>query len=351
MPDDTAASDLIGVMALIAIFVTAAAIVGVTLISNPPDDAAPAMLAHMEREGETISIYHDGGDPLERGHFKILVDGADRTEDFSLVSASGNPSADWTAWETGQALVLSKDVTVSENPHIQIVGEGVSRSGSAWLLHEIGDSTATPTGTVTATPTVTTEPTQVPLVADFTADPTSGSAPLTVQFTDNSAGGAASWSWNFSDGGTSTEQNPAHTYANEGIYTVTLTVSNAHKSDTVTKTGYIIVTEKHVSRLEVNSVRQVLIFFWWYVPVNDVKIDYSGDISGSDTTPFVLSKTDANDSGFNVTLTAPASIGIWFLPWHFEGWQVDDTWHESQTVSVPVADDESQTATAYYAIL
>ncbi|WP_250317330.1 PKD domain-containing protein [Methanoculleus bourgensis] len=347
MPNDTAASDLIGVMALIAIFVTAAAIVGVALLSNPPGDAAPAMLAHMETEGGTVFIYHDGGDPLERGHFKILVNG--EPENFTLIDGAGHECETWTSWETGQALVLSNDVP--KNPHIQIVGEGVSRSGSAWLLHEIGDSTATPTGTVTATPTVTTEPTQVPLVADFTADPTSGSAPLTVQFTDNSAGGAASWSWNFSDGGTSTEQNPAHTYANEGIYTVTLTVSNAHKSDTVTKTGYIIVTEKHVSRLEVNSVRQVLIFFWWYVPVNDVKIDYSGDFSGSDTTPFVLSKTDANDSGFNVTLTAPASIGIWFLPWHFEGWQVGDTWHESQTVSVPVADDESQTATAYYAIL
>jgi hypothetical protein len=78
-------------MALIAIFVTAAAIVGVTLLSNPPGDAAPAMLAHMEREGETISIYHDGGDPLERGHFKILVDGADRTETSPSSTCAGNP--------------------------------------------------------------------------------------------------------------------------------------------------------------------------------------------------------------------------------------------------------------------
>ena len=135
MKSDTAVSDLIAVMALIAVFVTAAVIVGVTLISNPPDDAAPAMLAHMEREGETISIYHDGGDPLERGHFTILVDGGERT-DLKLVDASGNPSTDWTSWKTGQALVLSNDVP--ENPHIQIVAEG---SGS-WLLHDLGNGTA-----------------------------------------------------------------------------------------------------------------------------------------------------------------------------------------------------------------
>jgi PKD repeat protein len=348
--NDTATSDLVAVMLLIAVFVTAAAIAGVTLLSYPPGDAAPAMIARNVTEDGKLSIHHDGGDSLGREDIKILVNGVDRTDNFSIDGDSG-----WTSWETGQILVLGG---VPEDAHIQIVAGGVSRTGSEWLLHEVGSgSVVGPTVTATTMPTATfttiptTEPTQVPLVAGFTADPISGPSPLAVQFTDASAGGATSWSWNFGDGGTSTEQNPAHTYANEGIYTVTLTVSNAHKSDTVTKTGYIIVTEKHVSRLEVNSVRQVLIFFWWYVPVNDVKIDYSGDFSGSDTTPFVLSKTDANDSGFNVTLTAPASIGIWFLPWHFEGWQVGDTWHESQTVSVPVADDESQTATAYYAIL
>ncbi|WP_243670020.1 PKD domain-containing protein [Methanoculleus chikugoensis] len=44
-----------------------------------------------------------------------------------------------------------------------------------------------------------------------------------------SAGGATSWSWNFGDGGTSTERNPAHTYTDEGIYTVTLTVKKRQR--------------------------------------------------------------------------------------------------------------------------
>ena len=350
MYNDTAASDLIAVMALIAVFVTAAAIAGVALLSYPPGDAAPAMLAHMETEGGTVSIYHDGGDPLERGHFAILVDGADRTEDFNLTDAAGEEHESWMSWKAGEVLVLNTTLAGTENLRIQIVGEGVGRTGSDWLLHEIGEGT--PTVTVTPTPTVTTvpttEPTLVPLVADFTADPTSGSAPLAVAFTDASAGGPTSWRWDFGDGGTSTERNPVHTYAAEGTYTVTLTVENAHDSDTVTKRGYIIVTEEHVSRLEVNSVAQAFIFFWWYVPVNDVKIGYSGDFSGSDTTPFVLSKTDPDDSSFNVTLTAPARIGIWFLSWHFEGWQVGDTWYGNRVISVPVADDEGRTATAYY---
>ena len=246
MEPDTATSDIVAVMALIAVFVTAAAIAGVTLLSYPPGDAAPAMIARMETEGGNVSIYHDGGDPLELRHFAILIDGFDRTENFSLVEASGieyEPGT-WTTWRTGQALVLvpNADVTISEDPHIQIVGEGMSHTGSDWLLHEIGNGTpTTPTPTeTTPTPTETT-PTPVSLVANFTANITAGLAPLSVQFTDTSTGGPTSWSWNFGDGATSAEQSPVHIYASPSIYTVSLTATNAAGSDTETKMGYITV--------------------------------------------------------------------------------------------------------------
>jgi len=38
---------------------------------------------------------------------------------------------------------------------------------------------------------------------------------------------AASYSWDFGDGATSTEANPSHTYAGEGLYTVSVTVTSA----------------------------------------------------------------------------------------------------------------------------
>jgi PKD repeat protein len=77
--------------------------------------------------------------------------------------------------------------------------------------------------------------------AGFTGSPTSGDAPLAVQFTDTSTGSPTSWSWNFGDGGTSTEQNPSHTYDAAGTYSVTLTASNAGGSDTFTRNNYISV--------------------------------------------------------------------------------------------------------------
>ncbi|MEM6725400.1 MAG: PKD domain-containing protein, partial [Bacteroidota bacterium] len=50
---------------------------------------------------------------------------------------------------------------------------------------------------------------------------------LTLNFTDGSIYNITSWLWDFGDGNTSTLQNPTHTYASFGVYTVCLTATNA----------------------------------------------------------------------------------------------------------------------------
>ncbi len=82
----------------------------------------------------------------------------------------------------------------------------------------------------------------LPLVADFGVDTTWGGAPLTVTFSDYSSGAApTAWNWAFGDRATSTAESPSHTYAATGLYTVSLTATNALGSDTCTKPGYISV--------------------------------------------------------------------------------------------------------------
>jgi len=78
-------------------------------------------------------------------------------------------------------------------------------------------------------------------VADFSASATTVCAGSSVTFTDLSTGTPTSWSWDFGDGGTSTLQNPSHTYALAGLYTVVLTATNATGSDGETKTNFITV--------------------------------------------------------------------------------------------------------------
>jgi parallel beta-helix repeat protein len=63
------------------------------------------------------------------------------------------------------------------------------------------------------------------LTASFTYSPSSPVVDQAVQFTDTSTGDPVSWSWDFGDGVTSTYQNPSHTFASAGAYTVTLVAS------------------------------------------------------------------------------------------------------------------------------
>lgn len=81
----------------------------------------------------------------------------------------------------------------------------------------------------------------VPLIADFIASPLTGPAPLQVEFTDLSTGRPATYHWDFGDGRNSSDQNPLHSYATEGIYSITLTVENGGRSDSVLKTRYITI--------------------------------------------------------------------------------------------------------------
>ena len=64
--------------------------------------------------------------------------------------------------------------------------------------------------------------------AEFSATPTVGEPPFAVLFTDLSEpeGEIDSWNWDFGDGGSSTRQNPLHSYNKAGIFTVSLKVSN-----------------------------------------------------------------------------------------------------------------------------
>jgi PKD repeat protein len=52
-----------------------------------------------------------------------------------------------------------------------------------------------------------------PIVARFTATPSSGIAPLTVQFTDTSTGNPTRWIWMFDDATGSNLQNPSHIFS------------------------------------------------------------------------------------------------------------------------------------------
>ncbi len=75
--------------------------------------------------------------------------------------------------------------------------------------------------------------TTTPPTADFDYDIGPG---RTVRFFNRSTGSKVTkFEWAFGDNGRASAENPTHTYAVDGIYTVTLTVSNSVGSDSVSK--------------------------------------------------------------------------------------------------------------------
>ncbi|MDD3492590.1 MAG: NosD domain-containing protein, partial [Candidatus Thermoplasmatota archaeon] len=69
----------------------------------------------------------------------------------------------------------------------------------------------------------------VPPVVDFTWIPVSPTGLDVIQFTDNSTdrdGSIVNWTWDFGDGNVSYGPNVTHSYATDGSYTVTLTVTD-----------------------------------------------------------------------------------------------------------------------------
>lgn len=77
-------------------------------------------------------------------------------------------------------------------------------------------------------------------VADFSAD-SEQTCSGQVSFSDETVNCPEQWLWDFGDGNTSTLQNPSHTYAQNGTYTVSLTATNSMGSDDMVKTSYITV--------------------------------------------------------------------------------------------------------------
>jgi len=79
------------------------------------------------------------------------------------------------------------------------------------------------------------------LTANISADIVNGTAPLKVSFQADPTGIIDGYAWDFGDGGSSYEQNPIHTYATEGNYSVKLVIAGKGGSDEIRLNNTITV--------------------------------------------------------------------------------------------------------------
>jgi PKD repeat protein len=156
------------------------------------------------------------------------------TVTFSDLSTNTPTSWNWSFSDD------SRENATEQNPIHTFTNPG-NYTVSLNAMNADGNDTQTRTEYIKANPAT------VPLtppVADFSGEPIRGIAPLTVTFTDSSANNPISWNWSFGDESleNATEQNPVHTYANPGNYTVTLNATNPDGNDTKVWSDYIIVS-------------------------------------------------------------------------------------------------------------
>lgn len=81
--------------------------------------------------------------------------------------------------------------------------------------------------------------------ADFIADRTSCYGPCLVEFIDLSTGDVVKWEWDLNGDGWIDRfaQNPNYPYSQDGIYSITLTITTSHGcTDTLTIDNYISVS-------------------------------------------------------------------------------------------------------------
>lgn len=236
--------------------------------------------------GQNITIEFSTGDCSLGGHYgyayvvgecnplEIQVDYCPSNSNQAILTA---PSGFDYQWSTGQT---TQQITITDPPNGAVY---------SCNLTAVTGCQVTLNATITSTA----------VTADFDYPPPCPGIP--VQFTDQSTsniGNIVSWEWDFGDGNTSTDENPSHTYALSGLYTVSLTAQ--------TDAGCL---DSYSTTVDVNPFPQA-----------------------SYSVPTVCS---GSSSTFINTTLFPPTIGSW--SWDFGDGSAPNTteWNPSHTYSTP----------------
>ena len=148
---------------------------------------------------------------------------ADLNANFTDTSSDSDGTVEAWVWDFGDGATAN-----IQNPE-----HTYTAAGTYAVALTVTDNDGA-TDTVIHNVTVETTPENQPPSAGFTFT----TSDLSATFTDTSSdsdGTVSAWAWNFGDGATSDAQNPQHTYAAAGTYTVALTATDDDgATDTIT---------------------------------------------------------------------------------------------------------------------
>lgn len=184
------------------------------------------------------------------------------------------------------------------------------------------------------------------VVADFSAENTFGKAPLNVLFTDESTGyGINNWLWDFGDNTTSNETNPYHIYDKNGVYTVSLTVTNSAGANTSIRSGLVNVTDQvapiaNFTYDASGTLSPVSVEFTDTSSNTDSSTTWTWSFGDGVTSNLQNPTYQYTDAGtYSITLTVTNQYGsnevtksdiITVEPWDIPNWATNDSWLQFQ---------------------
>ncbi|MCP1715003.1 PKD repeat protein [Methanocalculus alkaliphilus] len=130
----TAASELVGTLILTSLIILVIGIVAVSLLSQGPPGAVPALRVDIHNDSKELVLIHRGGDTLFREKTRLFVDGVDHTPNFTTPEGKR-----WTEYGAGDWLVLPPTIMPHRNDiSVQIVHTAPDLPALLFTIGDIG---------------------------------------------------------------------------------------------------------------------------------------------------------------------------------------------------------------------
>lgn len=206
---------------------------------------------------------------------------------------NNSTNADTYSWDFGNG-----DTSMEENPTVTYDDAG-TYTISLTVTNECGTSTTTQTIEVI-----------FPVDPSFTVSDADGCVPFTTTFMAAPQGDDLTYAWDFPGGSpaTSDQANPEVTYNQAGTFDVTLTITNAAGSSTVTEVDFITVNEAPTAAFTATATPGSLTVDLTDLSVNADNTTWDfGDGNTDSGSP--SSYTYAEEGTYTITLTAENECG------------------------------------------
>lgn len=202
-------------------------------------------------------VPHPSGDAASEGYLDNtcptanVLQGTPLHVEITTATAAGHAVRAWVDWDNSGSFAANELIALGTGPYLSVAALvptdaalGVPLRMRVIAAYDLVSPSPTPCDTVrfgqAEDYSITVQPNPEPPTPLLSANP-AFSCDGNVQFTDLSLNAPTAWAWDFGDGGTSIAQSPAHQYASSGIYSVSLSATNANGQGDTTYTDLVTV--------------------------------------------------------------------------------------------------------------